>query len=162
MGPDDRGPVGAPEVCGVEPTEPAVDDVLSERPRIRRQQVLGAEHGRRELARVVAPDVVLEQFGVPAAGGGCARDTGMGAERVGAGAPGTGGGVVMFGRSVLGWLAVIAVDVVVILAGLWLLRGLIAQAPVLGTLLFVGVVLAALALSIVVVQALTRRAGERP
>lgn len=68
----------------------------------------------------------------------------------------------MFGRSVLGWLAVIAVDVVVILAGLWLLRGLIAQAPVLGTLLFVGVVLAALALSIVVVQALTRRAGERP
>jgi hypothetical protein len=29
----------------------------------------------------------------------------------------------MFGRSVLGWLAVIAADVVVIVAGLWLLRG---------------------------------------
>jgi hypothetical protein len=68
----------------------------------------------------------------------------------------------MFGRSVLGWLAMIAVNVVVILAGLWLLKDLIAQAPVLGTLLFVGVVLAALVLSIVVAQALTRQARGRP
>jgi hypothetical protein len=68
----------------------------------------------------------------------------------------------MFGRSVLGWLAVIAVNVVVIVACLWLLRGMVAQAPLLATLIFVGVVIAALILSIVVVQGLTRQARGRP
>jgi hypothetical protein len=68
----------------------------------------------------------------------------------------------MFGRSVLGWLAAIAVNVVVVVACLWLLRGMMAQAPLLATLIFVGVVIAALVLSIIVVQALTGRARGRP
>jgi hypothetical protein len=77
-GPEGRGPVGAPAGRATEPTASPVDDVPGERPRVRRRRVRGADHARGELARVVAPDVVLEQFGVPAAGGGCARGTGPG------------------------------------------------------------------------------------
>ena len=74
----------------------------------------------------------------------------------------------MLGRSVLGWMAVLAVDVLVILAGLWLLQGMMSQSPVIATLLLVGVVVATLVVSVAAMLALTRgapaagaRRGER-
>jgi len=66
----------------------------------------------------------------------------------------------MLGRSVLGWMAVLAVDVLVLVVAFWLLQGLMAQAPLVATLLFVGVVVATLSLSVVGMLALTRGAPE--
>ena len=42
----------------------------------------------------------------------------------------------------------IAVDVLVILACLWLLQGMLSQSPLLATLIFVGVIVATLILSV--------------
>ena len=51
----------------------------------------------------------------------------------------------------LGWM-------LVILACLWLLQGMLLQSPLLATLSFVGVIVATLILSVVVMRALTRAA----